>query len=609
LVALALQIMSPLVLVKGGDPVPYYPVEYEYTPGRWGGTFRTAGLSMTSSLIDNVVGGGGGPYFYNVLLCIDIGAAEGIAVYGDIAEWWEAIDNRIFTFYLVKNAYWWDGEPLTAHDVKYTFDYMIDKQIRAYSYILKEVESIEVLDDYILRITLKKTNAAFIPTLALFSNWDAYIMPKHIYEGEDWDGHPRSQIVHPDMANPDGKINPDGIIGSGPWIPIEFEPEQSLVMVPNDMYHHGRAYVDKYIVEAIPDDTVGLAAFKAGNLDYLLGLSYAPSYAELITLNETEGITVDKVNWNYDRSILFNMRKAPYDDLRVRKAIAMAIDRELVSEIGFAGLYVPDYHAAPPGFFWYRNDEARFPDYNPAAAEALLDEAGYPRGSDGWRFSASLMSEPYADSRTTAELATQQLREIGIDVQWDQYDYSTWLAKLNEPDYDMSIYWVNYAFDPNIYARYFTTGGDGNYMGYYNEEVDQLCADAVIPGTLEERLPYYYEVQAHLVEDIPWVPIINTQYFLMYHDDWHGLPGHPPDGSFGKMVTWMSGAWCAWNEAGSLEPRPIHVPWEEEPGPTPEVIIEYVDVPGPTTGITLPVLGIAAIVCLVIGFFASRYIK
>lgn len=602
---------STILQVKAGSPIPFVPEEHEYTPGRYGGTYRSADLEMASTMIPNIPGGfdqTGASMVYPVLVCLDYGVMEGIPPYGDLAEWWEVSeDSTTITFYLTSEAKWWDGEPVTAHDVKYTYDYIIDKKYGAYGYILNEVDKIEVLNDYALRIILKEPNAAFVQMLSMVSNWSAWIMPKHIYEGEEWEGNPRGLVAHPDMEDPEGKINPDGIIGAGPFIITEFEPGEYIVGVRYDYYHHGRPYVDKVIVEVVPDSVVGLTAFKAGKYDFLTN-SYAPSFAEIESINNTEGITVALRGWVYDLSIIPNIQREPFDDIRVRQALSMAIDRESISRIAFSGYYPPDYWACIPFMERYQNKDATFPRYDKDAAEALLDEAGLPRDADGWRFKTTMINGPYPDDEIVSEAVVQYLREVGIDVEWLHYDGATWASKRNSGDFDMTAYWVNYAPDPHYNYRFFHTDGGSNYNEYSNPEVDALIEAGKLNPVWEERLAIYYEVQEILVQDIPWIPVVNEMYFFFKQDNWHGLPGDtPPDGGMGRMMTWMGGTQNVWNDEGSLEAPEVHTPWEVETVIEYVDRIEYVDVEKPT-GITWTVLGAAVVASLVIAFAAGYFI-
>jgi hypothetical protein len=197
------------------------------------------------------------------------------------------------------------------------------------------------------------------------------------------------------------------------------------------------------------------------------------------------------------------------------------------------------------------------------------------------------------------------LKEVGIDVQWNLYDGTTWASKRNSKDFDLTCYWVNYAPDPATYDRYFQSKGANNYMGYNNSRVDELLAKAVQTPVWEERLKYYYEVQEILVKDIPWVPVVNEMYFLFKRKGWHGLPSDlPPDGGMGRMMTWMGGQYCVWHDSGSDKAPAIHYPWKVQEVTVTKAVTQTVQ-----TGMSAELQGVAVVAALIVGFAAGYFLR
>jgi len=428
-----------------------------------------------------------------------------------LAESWEVTtdgEKMSIKFNLVRNATWHDGEPFTSADVKFTyeeiaplFNSFIDSMMRNY------VESIETPDDYTVIFNFKTTWApAFYP--GYFGGSAVCIMPKHLYEGTDIQNNPYN-------TKP---------IGTGPFKFKEWKKGEYIILERNENYwKKGLPYLDRIIFKIIPSSTAMTLAFEKGDIDYVW--TYGLTMADAVYLQERIGLgeLPGKRVWFFPSPggsldvVGFNLHEhglEPLKDVRVRKAIAAAINRSKIAEVVYYGrveaLETCVSHA--PVTVMYYPDKKQ-PDYNPAEAERLLDEAGYPRGPDGIRFSLRITvdSVAYPWYLKEAELIRDFLEEVGISVTVEALETAAWHEKVFKNwDFDMTILPFVHGPGPSYLIRYYTSRGIvraswSNAMGYSNPEYEELvyAAEKEINRTREIEL--MKQALNILVEDQPAV--------------------------------------------------------------------------------------------------------
>jgi peptide/nickel transport system substrate-binding protein len=458
---------------------------------------------------------------YCHLVVMDWGVTKGTPVYGDLAERWTTdASGRVYTFNLRRNARWHDGRPVTSADVKYTFDTIMEKRypLRAY---LEDVKEIRVPAPNTLVIELNQPDAAWLPMLGIASNWFGKILPKHLYEGKDWD---RADV----NARP---------VGCGPFKFVEWQRGSHVTLEANPDYYGGRPRIDQLVFRVIADPLVAYAEFRAGRFPFL-GNEYNPPYAEIATqLMKDPTLEVIKTPSIYSRDLYLNLRKPPLNNPKVREAIAKALDRRAMNQLAFYGIWKPSSYAGIEAVSEVLNKQARFPEANTFQAEQLLEEAGLKRGADGVRFRLSITNYPVADSRAIAEVAVQQLKRVGVDARWEQFDTQTWLTRLRQGNFDISTYFVRYGPAADAYREHFATGAPRNFMGYSNPEVDQLLEQARRARDAEQRRQLYGRVQAILVRDMPYINLFEETKFSLARKGWKGFPTQAD--SFNKAMTWF----------------------------------------------------------------------
>jgi peptide/nickel transport system substrate-binding protein len=448
-------------------------------------------------------------------------------------DWTISKDGLTYTFHLVKNATWHDGKPFTSEDVKFTYDY--EKQYGAVAPRFKDIESIETPDKYTVVIKQKKINAAFMVYLA----WGyTQIMPKHLYDGTDWKTNPQNQRP----------------IGTGPFKFQEWVKGDHVTLVANENYFKGRPYLDKLIIKVIPDPQTALMAFEAGEIDALT-MYRAPDFKDVPKLAARKDVTI--IKWPYYTywCLAFKMDHPIFGKMTVRQAIAHAIDRDTIVKTCFYGVPTPAPNADPlsPTLAWAWNPDAKNYEFNPAKAEKMLDDAGYPKGKDGVRFKATLDYQPYLPGDEDMWLMVKaMLHDIGVEVTLIKHDSASYREKVwNRNNLEMAWVGGGTGPDPSILRQRLGSEmfNNGNIGCYNNSKVDKLFDLALGTADQNERAKYYKEIGAIAAEELPRYPIYN----IMMVEAWKGeFQGREPVGLF---FAHLGNIW--WTKGSELSPDSI----------------------------------------------------
>ena len=458
---------------------------------------------------------------YSHLVAIDWGVNKGTSAYGDLADSWQTSDDgRSVTFKLNKAATWHDGKPVTAHDVKFTYDTIIAKKYPAYV-VLKNVREITVPDDQTVVLQLNEPEVGFVPMLAQVSTWTGKIYPKHLWDKED--GFDKGPYVN-------------APVGSGPFKFVRWEKGGLVELEANKTYFRGPAKIDRLVFRQVTDVNVARAEFDSGRLQFL-NYEYAPPLAEIAALKADPKVRVVFTPSHFSRDIQLNLTRKPLDKLQVRQAIAHAIDRETMNKLAFSGFWRPAVHASVESQGELINRNAKFPTFDRARAEALLDEAGLPRGAGGWRFDIAVTNPNFPDCKAMMEVLVQQLRQVGINAKLEQFDQATWFRRQAEKNFDISCYFTRYGPDPDAYREHFMTGGGRNNMSYSNAEFDQLATKAATLRNKDERRQIYHRLQEMIVRDVPYINLFDEQKTTVIRTGWSGFNTEPE--TFDKAITWF----------------------------------------------------------------------
>ena len=530
---LTLILSSTLVSVSAGTNS-----EMRKLPPKYGGTLIIGILTdvthlnpaiSTSYFIDCVSG-----QIYNSLMEYDYKTLEPVP---ELAKSWDiSEDGLTYTFHLEEDVYWHDGVPFTSEDVKFTFEEITIPYHPRGAATFGGI-TFEAPDEHTF---IMKLESPYAPLINFFTLWYVGIMPKHIYEGTDI------------LDNPHNWEDP---IGTGPFMLDEWVKGSHIKLVKNPNYwRKGEPYLDSVIFEIIPDTTSRLLAFENHEVDYVPIM--LPN-TELVRLNNTEGINVvENGAFGSMHTIQNNLDNEYLSDIRVRKAIAYAIDKDQFNELVLDNLYKIATGPLPSSSWAYNpNVEKYEQDLN--MANMLLDEAGYPKGDDGMRFSLRMIVGTTGRDKglPEMEIMRSQLNEVGIDLQLEVYDEATTTQMVSiERDFDMYlIAGLSTAPDPNMIASYLHSDrilkddpipGLYNVMDYNNSRVDELFDTGKIETDVEKRKEIYGELQEIIVDELPCYYLIEDQYFHFYWEDFVGIPAGPYGGARERLdsVWWTGGS-------------------------------------------------------------------
>jgi len=428
----------------------------------------------------------------------------------DLVKTWEiSEDGLTYTFHIHEDVTFHDGEPLTSEDIKWSYDYHLnnlDLQPRWYN-----IESVTTPDDYTIVFKTKELDVNF---LNLFRANYMFVLPKHLYEGYE---NPEDFVDNPYNENP---------IGSGPFKFVEWVKEDHVTMVANDDYFGGRPYIDKLIFKVIPTHATAVAALEAGEV-HTLQTSASPTDVQRLADNPDIQIVVfpSSTFWGIE----FNLRHPTLSNLKVRQAIAYAIDNYRIVELAFAGGTIPAGDASYLAYLFsdWRSPNAAKYDYDPVKAEALLDEAGYPRGPDGMRFTLTLDYCPYLEGDEDMWLMVEQyLHDVGIDLILNKMDWATYYAefrKMQSGEYEFELNWCWGCCSPESLERAFYSIGEINVGHYNNSRVDWLVEESRRTVDEDLRKQYYFEMQDITSRELPRFPLYNLVSMTLWDADFRGI--------------------------------------------------------------------------------------
>ena len=456
-----------------------------------GGTFivRSAGDPM--SFNPDVAGDDNGyPIAQNMFrrLCALDSSKQNLVP--EAAESWEYNEDATkLTFHLRDDLKWSDGESLTSEDVKYTFDTIKANPTYYFSASMAVVDSIEAPDDYTVIFNLNKPDSS----LVYFLGWYAtFIMPEHVYNnGQAWEEN--SEATNPTVT-------------CGPFKLEEYNQGESVTLVKNEEFADP-AKLDKLIFSIIPDEATAVQALQNGEIDFFE--NFSASY--VTELEADPNIRVEINEYPSPIRMLFNFNNDTLKNEAVRKAIAMAVDRDEVSEKVFNEIQKPEYALYPSYVEWAANTEDTAPEFDIEGAKKVLEDAGFTADADG-NYITGLTIDVFEGSGypDTARLIQATLVEVGIQTEIEVSEYNAWSQKVSvEKDFDICLMGGFMGPDPSALVNRIGTGGGSNYGSYSNTKVDELLAQGASTAEQSERATYYKEAQTILAEELPYINIVS----------------------------------------------------------------------------------------------------
>lgn len=436
---------------------------------------------------------------------------EQLNVQPQLAESWEAVEDDVWEFTLREGILFHDGSEFNADVVKANIERVLDDKVASpRKFLFEMVSDIEVVDEYTVRFT---TEYPFAPLPAHLAHSGGAMVSLDIIE--------QDYAAIEEGKDPGTVVN-EQPIGTGYFVFDEWKSGESIRLVRNEDYWGDNALLDSVLFKVVSEDLTRVAELETGESHIADPLS--PSDYDQI--DQTDGASVQtqsSVSLSY---IGFNMDKEPFDDVRVRQAISMAIDKEEIIEGIYEGFGIPAIGPIPPDVFGF-DDGVSGLDYDIEKAKELLADAGYPDG-----FSTTIWTNDNRERIDTAVNLQSQLKEIGIELKVEEIEWGAYLEQTANGEHDMFILgWSTPTGDADyaMYALFHSDnfGEPGNRTFTKDPELDRLLEEGrKTPGN-EERLEIYSEAQELLVDIAPMIYIHHQEYLLGVRDEVKGLTQLP----------------------------------------------------------------------------------
>ncbi|HLR21820.1 MAG TPA: glutathione ABC transporter substrate-binding protein [Tissierellaceae bacterium] len=423
---------------------------------------------------------------YDTLIYTD----EDMELEPGLAKEWDQLDDNTWEFKLEEGVQFHNGEELTADDVKFTLDRMMDSSEVAH--IIGAVESVEVEDDYTVII---KTEEPFSPLLSHLAHTAASILNEKAVEesGDDYQNEP---------------------VGTGPYKLVEHESGDKVILERFDDYYREPAKVKNVEFRNVPEGTNRVIGLETEEIDIAYEIEPVDR-SDISDNDDLELIERPSLSTSY---IGFNTEKEPYDDVEVRQALNHAIDVDEIIDVVLEGAGTRATGPINDKVFGYDESLEGY-EYDPEKAKEMLAEAGYPDGLD-----TTIWTNDSPVREKIAEVVQGQLKEVGVNAEIETLEWATYLERTSAGEHDMFILgWVAVTGDADygLYALFHSSqhGGAGNRTFYDNPEVDELLDKGRVSTDEDERLELYKEAQKEIVEDAP-------QLFLYFEDQNAGVQNY-----------------------------------------------------------------------------------
>lgn len=421
----------------------------------------------------------------------------------DLAERWETPDDRTLIFHLRPNIKFHDGRPVTAQDVKWTYDSLMAEDFSsAKKSGYAAVASIEAPDPRTVIFRLSEPNGGILANLNLG------IVP----QGADANVY---------------KTKP---IGAGPYRVTEFTTDERVVMESFDEWHLGTPNIKRVIARIIPDATTRVLELRRGSVNF--EINNIP-FDQIAGFENNDEFTILKEPGATYQYLAFNLKDPILAKKPVRQAIAHAIDRDRIIRDLLLGYGEKTESIFPTGH-WARTEGLPSFDFDPARAKQLLDQAGHPDpDGDGprARFTLSFKTSTDAEANQRAQIIQQMLKAVGIDMQIQSNEFGTFYEDIQKGNFQMFSLSRGGIPDPDFYQVIFHSDSvppEGQNRGYYiNERVDQLIEQGRSTFDQETRKKAYDEIQRIVADELPYISLYhqsNVAVMRSYLDNFEMYP-------------------------------------------------------------------------------------
>jgi dipeptide transport system substrate-binding protein len=449
---------------------------------------------------------------YNRLVEFDHGKTT---VGPGLAEKWEMSDDGLtYTFHLRKGVkfgatdYFTPTRDFDADDVVFSFQRQVDKNGPWFQYIPgiayqyyndqfgDNIASVEKVDDYTVKFTLKTPNITFVPTL-----------------GMDFASIVSKEYADKLMADKTPELFNQKPVGTGPYIFVDYQPDAVIRYKANPDYWGGKQKIDDLVFAITTDPAVRAQKLKAGECNIM---SY-PAPADIAGLQADPNLKVEEQEGLNIGALMYNTQQPPFDKVEVRKALNMAINKQAIIDAVFQGAGVAAINPIPPTMWSYDKDIKDDP-YDPEKAKQMLADAGVKDlHMNIW---AMPVSRPYMpNARRTAELLQSDFAKVGVTVNIVSYDWAEYLKRSSDPKHDGAVIvgWTGDNGDPDNFLGVLLgcdAVGSNNRAEWCDKDFDALIKKARTVSDQAERTKLYEQAQVIFKEQAPWATLAHSKVFM-----------------------------------------------------------------------------------------------
>ena len=462
-------------------------------PSQAGGALVDAMIGEPSSLISMIAGEAPSSAISSNIFNRLLKYNKNLDLEGELAQSWQVSpDQKTITFKLKPNLKWADGKPLTSADVLWTWQAVTDdKNGSPYASDYQLVKSAEAPDPTTFSVTYGEP---FAPAMDSWAGLQ--ILPKHLLQGQDL--HTTAFTHKP--------------VGSSYYQLDKWTTGDNIQLSRNPTSALGPANIDKLVSRIIPDSSAQFLELMAGNIDSM-GLD-PTQFSRIVPARPqlNQKLNLYKELGNGYTYMGFNLKHKPFDDVRVRKAINYAIDKQEIIDGVYLGLGINIASPYKPGTRW-SNPNLQNYAYDPEKAKALLKEAGFVTNSngmlerDGKPLSFEILTNQNKEREKSAVLIQRRLKAIGIGVTVRPLEWASFISNfIKKGEFDVVILGWSLSLDPDQYGIWHSSqqGGDKfNFLGYNNKAVDKLLVQGRMELNPDKRQAIYYEFSKELLNDSP----------------------------------------------------------------------------------------------------------
>lgn len=425
-------------------------------------------------------------------------------------KWAHSADGKTWTFELAKGVKFHDGSDFNADSVVFTFERLLKKDHPFHEAdfvnveLFSAIQSVEANDPHTVVFTLARPIASFLANLTTYT----------------------ARIVSPQALKSLGARGfAEHPVGTGAFVFKSWEREQKIVLEANKSYFKGAPLVDRVILVPIRENASRLVMLKAGKLHIMDGLS--PTAAKDVAADPSlQLIRQTGMNIGY---LAFNCEKKPWNDPRVRRAVALALDPARIVATNFQGMGTVARNPMPPFIFAW-DDSAPDPVSRKDDARKLLAEAGVK----DLKVELLHMSTPrpyFPEPKQTALVIQDDLKQVGIDASLATMDWKQYIPKTRDGDFEVALLgWTGDTSDPDNFLNVLLSKenvGGTNVPRWKDDVFTKLCVDAQSELDEAKRKQLYKDAQRRVREECPLVPLVHADQLAACAKNVHGLQLHP----------------------------------------------------------------------------------